>query len=247
MRREAQALALRLDSAVAEAKVFDFQLSRIHCPGELPALDGDLRQVALTTAEFIESSRSAQKWAVTVGWSRAIGKSPGFDRSVVGALERSLDQSVARIDQIDGCLLRLRAAALEIAASGPARSRKSAAIFARYIDHAQRYLRPVHVDLDLSAAAGPFLAALVAGLNRQLATDGASTPPGGLSRRMLAAAAALLPAHCRDRYSEEFISEISDMPRRQHFGYVLRILWNSLELRSAVATLMKTIDRRPLP
>ncbi|WP_147256511.1 hypothetical protein [Pseudonocardia hierapolitana] len=233
---------------MAEAKVFDFQLSRIHCPGELPALDGDLRQVALTTAEFIESSRSAQKWAVTVGWSRAIGKSPGFDRSVVGALERSLDQSVARIDQIDGCLLRLRAAALEIAASGPARSRRPAAVFAQYLDYARRYLRPVYVDLDLSAAAaGRFLAALVAGLDRQLATDGACTPPGGLSRRMLAAAAALLPAHCRDRYSEEFISEISDMPRRQHFGYVLRILWNSLELRSAVGTLMKTIDRRPLP
>jgi hypothetical protein len=235
VRREAQTLALRLDSAVADAKYFNYQLSRIHCPDELPALHGDLRQVALTTAEFIESSRRAQKWAVTVGWSRSIGKSPGFDLSVVGALERSLDQAVSRIDQIDGRLLRLRAAALEIAASGPARSRKPAAIFARYIDHARRYLRPVYVDLDLSAAAaGRFLAALVAGLNRQLAMDGACTPPGGLSRRMLAAAAALLPAHCRDRYSEEFISEIGDMPRSQHFGYVLRILWISLELRSAV-------------
>jgi hypothetical protein len=233
VKREAQALALRLGSAVAEAKVFDFQLRRIHCPDELPALHGDLRQVALTTAEFIESSKRAQKWAVTVGWSRSIGKSPGFDLSVVGALERSLDQAVLDIDQIDARMLRLCAAALEIAASGPARSRKPAAVFARYIDHARRYLRPVYVDLDLSAA-GPFLAALVAGLNRQLAMDGACTPPGGLSRRMLAAAAALLPAHCRDRYGEEFISEIGEMPRSQHFGYVLRILWISLELRSAV-------------
>jgi hypothetical protein len=241
MKREAQALAMRLGSAVAEAKAFDFQLRRIHCPDELPALHGDLRQIALTTAEFIEDSKRAQKWAVIVGWSRSIGKSPRFDLSVVGALERSLDQAVLDIDQIDARMLRLCAAALEIAASGPARSRKPAAIFARYIDHAQRYLRPVHVDLDLSAAAGPFLAALVAGLNRQLATDGASTLPGGLSRRMLAAAAALLPAHCRDRYSEEFISEIGDMPRSQHFGYVLRILWYSLELRSAVGTHTKTI------
>jgi hypothetical protein len=233
--REAKALARRLDSAVAEAKEFDFQLSCIHCPDELSELHGDLWRVALTTAEFIESSKRAQRWAVTVGWSRSIGKSPGFDLSVVGALERSLDQAVSRIDQIDGRLLRLRAAALEIAASGPARSRRPAAVFARYIDHTRGCLRPVHVDLDLStAAAGRFLAALVAGLNHQLATDGACTSPGGLSRRMLAAAAALLPAHCRDRYSEEFISEIGDMPRSQHFAYVLRILWKSLELRSAV-------------
>ncbi|WP_345606370.1 hypothetical protein [Pseudonocardia adelaidensis] len=226
---------------MAEAKAFDFQLSRVHCPDELPSLDADLRQVAATTAEFIESSKRAQKWAVIVGWSRAIGKSPGFDLSIVAALEHSLDQAVLGIDQIDARMLRLRGAALEIAASGPAPSRGPAAIFARYIDHTRRYLRPVYVDLDLCAAAGPFLAALVAGLNRQLATDGACTPPGGLSRRMLAAAAALLPAHCRDRYSEEFLSEIGDMPRSHHFGYALRILWNSLELRHAVGTFMKTI------
>lgn len=58
--------------------------------------------------------------------------------------------------------------------------------------------------------------------------------PGRVPRGVVALATRVLPAWGRSRYREEFLGELTELPRRERFGYALRVLTHAWTLRHAL-------------
>ncbi len=97
-----------------------------------------------------------------------------------------------------------------------------------------RDIARVLVDLD---SASPGVRAVVAG--------GARSMPGRVSRGLVALAVRMLPAAQRPRYRAEFRVELVELPRRERWGYALRVLTSAWELRWALAEVMCTPNGAP--
>jgi hypothetical protein len=62
---------------------------------------------------------------------------------------------------------------------------------------------------------------------------------------LIALAVRLLPVVQRARYREEFGVELVELPRRQRWGYALRVLAGAWELRKALIEAVRTSDGEP--
>ncbi len=71
---------------------------------------------------------------------------------------------------------------------------------------------------------------------------GARAMPGRTTRGLIALAVWLLPVGQRPRYHAEFGVELVELPRRQRWGYALRVLASALELRRALVVAVRTWD-----
>lgn len=72
---------------------------------------------------------------------------------------------------------------------------------------------------------------------RQEGASGAGTDnpvPGRVPRGVVALATRVLPAWGRSRYREEFLGELTELARRERFGYALRVLTRAWTLRHAL-------------
>lgn len=106
--------------------------------------------------------------------------------------------------------------------------------------------------LDL-ALASALARARVRDRNRRLAASGAGavgaggapSMPGRARRGVLALAVRLLPVAQRPRYRDEFEVELVELPRRQRWGYALRVLVRAWELRRALVEAMRTVESEP--
>ncbi|PZS15402.1 MAG: hypothetical protein DLM60_17260 [Pseudonocardiales bacterium] len=58
--------------------------------------------------------------------------------------------------------------------------------------------------------------------------------PGRAASGLVALAVRLLPVAQRPRYREEFGVELVELPRRQRWGYALRVLASAWKLRKAL-------------
>lgn len=77
---------------------------------------------------------------------------------------------------------------------------------------------------------------------RAVRVSGARSMPGRVSRGLVAVAVRLLPVAHRRRYRAEFRVELVELPRRERWGYALRVLARAWELRRALVEVVCTPD-----
>ncbi|MGH3804261.1 MAG: hypothetical protein ACRDTD_29825, partial [Pseudonocardiaceae bacterium] len=110
---------------------------------------------------------------------------------------------------------------------------------ARDLAHARDHNHDLASDLDRAHALASALAGSIVDLDHgapraRAVVACARSMPGQVSRGLVALAVLMLPVAQRSRYRAEFHVELVDLPRRERWGYALRVLASSWELRLAL-------------
>jgi len=77
---------------------------------------------------------------------------------------------------------------------------------------------------------------------QEKSAGGSHAVPERTLRGLVGLAVRVLPVRDRPRYAEEFRVELSEVPRRERWGYALRTLTRAWELRRVLTGTVRTPD-----